>query len=148
MSKFSPVKHAFLDAAPHVLLSLTDADGLLTLELRGTNRRTISICFDGHIYYNKMDEGDALRTLALLKQDSCLGFTLIEARCSNLLDWFVEESFGVRAVDSLYHYVVLTEDDVVNVVSLDAPQITGGCQRSCRCAKKESDRRSLYMLYP
>jgi hypothetical protein len=123
MSEYSPVIHVLFDTAPFVLASLTDAGGLLTMRLEGGGGRKINICFDGQVYYSKMDEGDALRTLVALKQESCLGFPLVEARRSDLLDWFIEESFGIHTVESLRHYIVLTEDDLVNVVALDAPQI-------------------------
>jgi hypothetical protein len=125
MSEFSPVIHASFDAVPFVLESLTDAEGLLTLRLEGSGGRKINICFDGQVYYSKMDEGDALRTLATLRRASCLGFPLIEARRSDLLDWIVEESFGTHTVDTLHHYIVLTENDLLNIVAVDVPQITG-----------------------
>ena len=123
MQEFSPVIHALFDAAPFVLTSLADAGGLLILRLEGTKGPNIDIRFDGQVYYSKMDEGDALRTLATLRQASCLGFPLIEVRRSDLLHWVIEESFGIHTVDAFHHYIVLTEDDVVNVVSVDTPQI-------------------------
>jgi len=126
MNKYAPIEHESLTEAPYVLLSLAESNGSLTLMLEGARGTGVSVCFDGHVFYSKMDEGDALHTVHELKQSSCIGATLIEAFDSELLHWFSRESFGVRSGNVLTHYVLLTLDDVVNVISLDPPKISLG----------------------
>jgi hypothetical protein len=52
---------------------------MLTLKLESTEGMRVNVCFDGYVFYSKMDEGDALRTINVLKQNSCIGQTLVEA---------------------------------------------------------------------
>ena len=124
MKKFAPVHNSALTEAPYDLISLADERGVLTLSLEGASGKAVSVRFDGYVFYSKMDEGDALHTLGVLRQASCIGFVLISARDSELLDWFNKESFGVRlGAGQFTHYILLTQNDIVNVISIGAPSI-------------------------
>jgi len=123
VKKFVPVHNSALTEAPYDLISLADERGVLTLRLAGASGKAVSVRFDGHVFYSKMDEGDALQTLGVLRQASCIGFALISARDSELLDWFNKESCGVRLGRQLTHYILLAQNDIVNVISIGGPSI-------------------------
>ena len=103
MKKFVPVHNSALTEAPYDLISLADERGVLTLSLAGASGKAVSVRFDGHVFYSKMDEGDALQTLGVLRQASCIGSVLISARDSELLDWFKESRSQLKVVT---HYMI------------------------------------------
>lgn len=124
MRKLTPIQHSALKNSPHELIFLNDSNGVLALRLESIKGESIDICFDGYVFYSKIDEGDALRTLGLLRKSSCIGHTLISTPDSDLLDWFNKESLGIRPKNQLSHHIILTENDIVNVISVDTPSIT------------------------
>jgi hypothetical protein len=125
MSRLVPVEHAHFADSRYELSELADKRGRLTLQLEGEGGQQVEIFFDDYIFYSKIDEGDALRTLELVKAQSFIGQTLVMAQDSELAAWVADESFGIRSVDQLQHYVILALNDIVNVISLSAPKIIG-----------------------
>jgi hypothetical protein len=125
MSDFSVVSHRlFAEECPD-LLRLSDEGRCLTL-LLSANGSKFSLSFDSHLFYSKADEGDSLRLLAQMKRDGCLGSTLIQVKNSALISWFVTQSYEVRRESELSHYVVLTQNDVVNIICTEPPIVEVG----------------------
>lgn len=124
MNKFAPVRNPALNDVPYDLASLADEKGVLALRLVGSGGDVVRMYFNGYVFYSKMDEGDALRTLEMLRQTSCIGFALVSAEGSELLDWFCRENYGVRSGMQLTHYILLAQNDLVNVISIGEPNIS------------------------
>lgn len=124
MNKLVPVEHPLFANAPCEVVMLVDKNGILTLQLEDEIGHQVEILFDDYIYYSKMDEGDALRSLELIQAESCVGHTLVLARNSDLMTWVAHESLGVRSVDQLQHYMILALNDVINVIAMSPPQIS------------------------
>ncbi len=124
MNRLVPVGHALFANAPYELVALVDRSGLLKLQLENKFGHQVEVLFEDHVYYRKMDEGDELRTLELVKAESCVGQTLVLTQDSELMDWVVDENFGVRSIDKLQHYMILALNDIVNVIAMSSPQIS------------------------
>jgi len=45
------------------------------------------------------------------------------AEDSEFLDWFAKQSYGVRKETFLHHSVVVTVDDVIDVISIELPNV-------------------------
>ncbi|WP_137662750.1 hypothetical protein [Enterococcus hulanensis] len=77
--------------------------------------------------YQNIDEGRRLKTLEYLSENYDSQFftdwTLFEVKNSSYLTWFHTESFGINEDEKVFHYVILTENDVVDILSLYKPRI-------------------------
>ncbi|MCB1744446.1 MAG: hypothetical protein KDK91_29020 [Gammaproteobacteria bacterium] len=119
--------------APHVLgtgLGLSIAldcleykEGILRLHLSAREQQGCGIClqFSDALYFSVSDEGDRMRSLRLVSE--IRSSRLFTAEHSTLLDWFLLETFSARSKDGLTHYVLLTEDEWVDVLSLSEPTL-------------------------
>ncbi|WLE60403.1 hypothetical protein GIY62_07060 [Burkholderia plantarii] len=121
--KFEQVNSDVFCNGPYEFLSLIDTDGVLKVAMEDASNNIISVEFDGYIFFSKIDEGDAFETINTMYVNSCIGATLIRARNSNLLKWFDRENHGVRGGANLVHYILLMQNDIINVISLDVPSL-------------------------
>lgn len=77
--------------------------------------------------YQNIDEGRRLKTLEYLSENYDSQFytdwTLFEVKNSSYLTWFHTESFGINEDENVFHYLILTENDVVDILSLYKPRL-------------------------
>lgn len=112
------------------LQSLIDNKSGLTLLFETEDDKTISINFDsGVLSYRNTDEGDLYQTLCDLDEkygsDFCSKWSLFKVRNSSYLKWFKREGCGKWDYrDDVEHYVFMTSDDVVEVLSNYSPSIS------------------------
>ena len=77
--------------------------------------------FDCPLAYRKIDEGDFLRTLAALR--GLPRETVYEALNSTFREWYLNETLGVANRRSVRHFVFLSQNDCIEVLSEDPPEI-------------------------
>lgn len=105
---------------------IDDKDGL-TLVLTDAHENTYTFLFDGLVFsYRNTDEGTLFRTLKHLSKhynpDYFGDWTLFQVTDSSYLKWLVEESENIyETVYDIKHYVFLTSNDVVEVLSTEPP---------------------------
>lgn len=111
--------------------SLLDDGDSLRIILRGeTEGQKYSFLFDGLVLsYRNSDEGSQMRMLEHLHQHySHLEYgnwTLFKMKNSSYLEWFAQESLErYEGIVEVEHYVFLTSNDVIEVLSADSPVIT------------------------
>ena len=104
---------------------LTHQDGVLTLELDMAGGPPVRVMFEDAYAYFVRDEGDALKTLNELKARGNFGKTLYEVVDSHFMDWFREESLGIRDHVGLKHFRVVTHNLMADIISREDPQIIG-----------------------
>lgn len=111
--------------------SLLDDGDSLRIILRGeTEGQKYSFLFDGLVLsYRNSDEGSQMRMLEHLHQHySHLEYgnwTLFKMKNSSYLEWFAQESLErYEVMGEVEHYVFLTSNDVIEVLSADPPTIT------------------------
>lgn len=122
MTDYSIAIDSNLQAFPYELTSLRDEVGELTLEMTGADASKTIIRFIDHIYFNKYDEGDAIKTLQYLDSAGVLGRSvLLRVWRSSILNEFLDEGCHTRMEVDLSHYMIISINDIVNVISLGAP---------------------------
>lgn len=107
---------------------IDDKDGL-RLVLTDVHENTYTFLFDGLVLsYRNTDEGTLIKTLEhLYKHDDPDFFgdwTLFQVTDSSYLKWLAEESTNIyEMVYNIQHYVFLTSNDVIEVLSTEPPTL-------------------------
>lgn len=111
--------------------SLLDDGDSLRIILRGeTEGQKYSFLFDGLVLsYRNSDEGSQMRMLEHLDRYYAHleygNWTLFKMKNSSYLEWFAQESLErYEGMGEVEHYVFLTSNDVIEVLSADPPTIT------------------------
>ncbi len=109
---------SFIDNKEGVILEFSDE----------SEKRTITVTFDkGVLSYRNTDEGSLIKKLSQLDDQYGVEFysewTLFKVRNSSYIDWFLDESSGVYKQDQIVHYVFLTPDDVIEILSSYEPSV-------------------------
>lgn len=82
----------------------------------------IKVVFDWVHSFRVTDEGDLLKMLDELNGQMTTGIYIVGE--SNYLSWFNEQSFSIHDDESINHYLIVTGDDVIDVLSSVSPMIT------------------------
>jgi hypothetical protein len=126
MNRYIPILQEHSKGAPLELEQLLDHGGTLILTIVDAHERRIRLLFDSYMAYRKLDEGDALLTLADMKRTGGVGKWFDRVEDSEFLAWFNKESCDARANQNLVHYAIAALNDVVDVVALNAPVVELG----------------------
>lgn len=107
---------------------IDDKDGL-RLVFTDTHENTYTFLFDELVLsYRHTDEGTLIRTLEHLYKhydtDFFSNWTLFQVTDSSYLKWLAEESTNIyETVYNIQHYVFLTSNDVIEVLSTEPPTL-------------------------
>lgn len=80
----------------------------------------VEVKFDSHLMYRVSDESYRLKRTSELPEFSFV----MKADQSSFIDWFHEESLNIYTKDRIYHFLILSSDDVIDVLSYEEPSIT------------------------
>lgn len=105
-----------------------DNEGIVMTFSDEKDEKKILIQFDGMVLtYRNTDEGSLLKTLDFLDQhyghDFYSSWPLFKVKNSEYLNWFLKESSGIYELGEIEHYVFITPNDVVEVLSTYAPSV-------------------------
>jgi hypothetical protein len=103
------------------LEQLLDRGGTLVLALLDDRGRRTRLAFDSYMAYRKLDEGDALLTLAAMRKTGGTAKYFYRVEESAFVAWFNQERCAEESSQNLVHYVVAAENDIVDVLALDPP---------------------------
>lgn len=113
-----------------VLESLTDNKDGISLKLYDENDENtkIEVIFSEHaLSYRNRDEGEFLRKFKYLGDEYGDEFytkwSLFEVNSSDYIQWFNKESLGIHQEENIRHFVFITINDVVEVLSTYEPEI-------------------------
>lgn len=123
MKNFIP--HDFKLDLPHkVELYLDEVrdnkNGLVFIFSDPSSKFHVEVKFDSHLMYRVSDESYRLKRTSELSEFSFL----MKTDESSFIKWFHEESFNVYTKDRIYHFLILSSDDVIDVLSYEDPSIT------------------------
>lgn len=123
MKKFIP--HDFkLDLPYKIELYLDEVrdnkSGLAFLFSDPNSKFHVEVKFDSHLMYRVSDESYRLKRTSELPEFSFV----MKADESSFIDWFHEESLNIYTKDRIYHFLILSSDDVIDVLSYEDPSIT------------------------
>ncbi len=130
MEKFSLVFAEYFSSDVVDFQSLSDTGDLLRIILSAKDE-LIVIDFKDHLFYRKMEEGDAYKYSINMNAQVPIGKVFYRAENSELLIWLHQQSFGAKNPKLLQHYIVAAENDWIDVISWGAPVLwkdkrTGG----------------------
>ena len=109
----------FIEKAPHVgrLEELRESDGVLSICISFDDGKRAEYFFSRHVFFQKLDEGDAVLTLSEMATVDVLGKSFYTFRHSALLSWFRRESAGIYDGVDLVHHRFCTIDDIIDIIS-------------------------------
>jgi hypothetical protein len=98
-----------------------DRDGLRIIIGDKGNTKKYKIIFKCALLYMRTDEGYRLKSMKIpwTHIESCI--CLVDN--SRLLRWFHEESLEIYKDYKIFHYSICTEDDWIDVLSSEEPEI-------------------------
>jgi hypothetical protein len=124
LKKYSAINQDQLAGKSYSLDKLVDFQGVLSLTLSDVDGGQVEVRFDSHFASRKIDEGDALQTLSAMRHSAGTALTMYEVDNSDFLAWYFTEKCDEPDIHSpLKHYAIATIDDIVDVISLNAPII-------------------------
>ncbi|MCX7513170.1 hypothetical protein [Frateuria sp. STR12] len=100
---------------------LCDYAGVLQIKLRCPSDKVLSVSFDDYFLYRKVDEGDALTILAEVAKSDLIGQSLYEVLESSLVNEFMNQAYGIRCGQVIRHFLILTDQDVIDVLAISSP---------------------------
>lgn len=108
----------FIDTKAGTILEFSDQE----------EKQKIVITFgDGVLSFRNTDEGSLLKKLSYLDNQYGTDFysewTLFKVKNSEYISWFLEESSGIYEPNQVVHYVFLTPNDVIEILSTYTPNI-------------------------
>lgn len=104
------------------LVDFKYSSGTLSLVLSSDKEGMIKVVFDWAHSFRVTDEGDLLKMQDELNGKMTTGIYIVGE--SNYLTWFNEQSFSIHDDESINHYLIVTGDDVIDVLSSVSPVIT------------------------
>ncbi|MBU9828167.1 hypothetical protein [Rahnella perminowiae] len=92
----------------------------LVLTLVGVNK--FKVAFDWIHSFRLTDEGDLLKMQEEQNGKMLTGIYSVDK--SQYLEWLSKQSFGIHDGESITHYLIVTSDDVIDVLSSVSPLIS------------------------
>jgi hypothetical protein len=102
---------------------LLDHNGVLTLKLVDAQGNAIKVTFDSYLAYRKIDEGDALLTLAEMRNTGGTAKCFYQVQDSAFIAWFNEERCHIDSSDTLIHFSVAASNEIIDVLALQQPVV-------------------------
>lgn len=97
-----------------------DADGFRVICGDVESDRRFEFRFDNYIAYRNTDEGARLKSLNQFPYNS-REWCLYKTHESDFIQWIKEESNGIYSSNTITHYFFATQDDIVEVLSVEEP---------------------------
>lgn len=121
--KFTPIFQEHVRDGHWELEQLVDRGGALVLTLSDDRGRRTKVSFDSYMAYRKLDEGDALLTLAAMRKTGGTAkyFYLVDE--SSFIAWFDKDRCNDGSVQALVHCTIAADNDIVDIIALDLPVV-------------------------
>lgn len=123
--KFIPILQEYVRDGHWELEQLVDRGGILVLTLLDDHGRRTKLSFDSYLAYRKLDEGDALLTLAAIRKTGGTAKYFYRVDESGFIAWFNKERCAEGSRQTLVHCAVTAENDIVDVIALGLPVVQG-----------------------
>ena len=124
VSRYTVLEAEIFGAERYAEDRIVDEDGVLVVLLSDDIGKSVRISFNAYLAFRKMDEGDAIHTLADINETSQLGTRLYSVADSEYLRWFHFESEAIHKPQKLTHYCLTTVDSVIDVISFEPPDVS------------------------
>lgn len=106
-----------------------DKNGTLLVFKSEDENDTIQVLFEDSILsLRSTDEGRRLKTITFLEEkygtDFYAKWTFFKVTNSTYVEWFNQETYDMYTSYNIGHYVFLTPDDVVEILSTNEPHVS------------------------
>lgn len=101
------------------LESVGYVSGSLELVFVSVGASKFKVVFDWIHSFRLTDEGDLLKMQEEQNGEMLVGIYTVDE--SAYLKWFTEQSVGIHDSESITHYIIVTSDDVIDVLSSVSP---------------------------
>jgi hypothetical protein len=122
-NRYVPILQEHAPSSLFDLDRLIDERGVLSVHLLHESGHRLSLTFEGYLAYRKRDEGNAMRTLSDASGSGGLGKSFYRVEDSSFLEWFEADGYGLHRAEGLVHVVVMTIDDVIDIICQKVPLI-------------------------
>ena len=123
MNKYTPILQQYVGDSQFDLEQLCGRAGVLALTLIDQTGQRIKLSFDTYMAYRKLDEGDALLTIAHIKKTAGTGKYFYRVEDSDFVTWFSKERCDPHVLQKFIHFSVAAINDIVDVISLNEPVV-------------------------
>lgn len=101
----------------------------ITFEIEDKLNSFINVTFDaGVLVYRNRDESDFLKKMNFLTDNYGSRFYIdwrfFKVTNSEFIHWFVDQNYNMFKVDDILHFVFITNDEVIEVLSFTNPKVT------------------------
>jgi hypothetical protein len=98
-----------------------DYEGFRLILRDDKSGQVLRITFDPPLTYRNTDEGDLILFFKNCKLPE--KWPLFKMKNSNYLKWFHEQSLNIREDEKPIHYLIITPDDCIDVISSFTPRV-------------------------
>ena len=112
----------------HIEKLVNDKNGTLLVFKSQDDNDTIQVIFQNSILsLRSTDEGRRLKTINFLEEkyetDFYAKWTFFKVANSTYVEWFNQETYDIYTSYNIEHYVFMTSDDVVEILSTYEPHV-------------------------
>lgn len=125
-NRYRPILSDLAQSGPFEFSALTDEWGTLAVVVHDVTNRETRVAFEDYLAYRKRDEGDALTELHQISSQGVIGRWFYEVDGpSEFVEWFHAHSLGIRKKLAPRHFLLALNNDLIDVLSLNPPLVTG-----------------------
>jgi hypothetical protein len=106
----------------HIMGIYDDYEGFRIIVREEGKTNLFRFKFDNYVAYRNADEGARIKSISLFPNDS-REWCLFKTQNNEFVDWIVNESSGIYLKESITNYIFATPNDIIEVLSLDEPEI-------------------------
>lgn len=126
-TKWEPLKGAL--GKMYLEKLVDDKNGTLLFFKRKDDDNTLEVFFEGSILsLRSTDEGRRIKTINFLDEkygtDFYAKWTFFKVANSSYVEWFNQETYNMYVTYDVKHYVFLTPDDVIEILSTYEPNMS------------------------
>lgn len=119
MRNISLINHPALSDTPFDLDYIMECNGVLHIMLTGKSTAKITLTSNGYLAYKKINESYASKILRDVASSAGLGGAIYVCRDSDLIRTIREHSDSSNRSRKLFHYIIMTIDDVIEIIDVD-----------------------------
>lgn len=125
--KWEPLK--CISSKMYIEKLIDDENGILLVLKSEDKKKTFKVIFvDPILSLRSTDEGRRLKTINFLEGKYGTDFydqwTFFRVINSGYVEWFNQETYNIYAIYDIRHYVFLTSNDVVEILSTYEPNVS------------------------
>lgn len=125
--QFVPYSVPWVSQKSYICRQVMDHEDGVRIEL-SMDSKSVTVLFETRELLTVSEEGFRQKTLALIRGD--LPHLIFEVRSSPLLSFLMNEDLGAHDLSGLKHFMLVTSEELIDVISFDNPVFLSGSEHS------------------